>query len=490
MHKTLIVVDENVVEEFAATANITHLHVITFEQYLKDYPKMNEPRTRIINVCDTVNYLSKGYYCSLLAEARNHKVLPSVKTINGLRIDGQEGQTQLFFNLTREMIAESTIPEALFVFFGIVEEPGLQKLARKLHERYPAPILKVEFERQGESVKAYVRHCSYAQLNAVERAEFLRGLATFTDSVWRKPQQRKAARWDMAILVNPEESHPPSDRDAIARFVKAAKKLNIYAEPMTSQQFLLQFNQFDALFIRETTAIDHPTYRLARKAETAGLVVMDDPDSILRCCNKVFLHDAFTYHGVPSLKTHVVMSCEEAVLDDIEREFSYPMVLKMPEGSFSNGVYKAADRDALRLRLAELFQQSALVLVQEYLYTDFDWRVGVLNGRAIYACRYHMARNHWQIYNHNSKRFNSGSFETLPTFEVPKPVLDAAVKSANVVGKGLYGVDLKQQGNQVYVIEVNDNPSIDHKVEDLYLGDELYTLVMEEFQRRLELRGR
>ena len=40
------------------------------------------------------------------------------------------------------------------------------------------------------------------------------------------------------------------------------------------------------------------------------------------------------------------------------------------------------------------------------------------------------------------------------------------------------------------MIEVNDNPSIDHRVEDAYLGRELYMQVMGEFQRRLEARGR
>ena len=43
---------------------------------------------------------------------------------------------------------------------------------------------------------------------------------------------------------------------------------------------------------------------------------------------------------------------------------------------------------------------------------------------------------------------------------------------------------------KAYVLEVNDNPSIDHKVEDAYLGDELYMQIMAEFQRRLETRGR
>ena len=45
----------------------------------------------------------------------------------------------------------------------------------------------------------------------------------------------------------------------------------------------------------------------------------------------------------------------------------------MPEGSFSNGVYKVNDRKELKQRLGEIFQQSALVLAQEYFYTDFDF---------------------------------------------------------------------------------------------------------------------
>ena len=218
--------------------------------------------------------------------------------------------------------------------------------------------------------------------------------------------------------------------------------------------------------------------------------MIDDPDSILRCCNKIYLQDAFSYQGVPSLKATVVSSHESKELERLEQSFSYPMVLKMPEGSFSRGVFKVADRSALKEQLKEMFKESALVLVQEYLYTDFDWRIGVLNGRALYACRYLMARNHWQIYNHGAKRFKSGDFECMPTFEVPKVVLEAALKAARIIGNGLYGVDVKQKDNKAYVIEVNDNPSIEYKIEDRYLGDELYMQIMNEFQIRLEARGK
>ena len=78
MYKTIVVTDQVETPDLGLT-------VITFDQYLKDYPKRDEPRTRIINLCDTEYYLSRGYYCSLLAESRQHRVLPSVNTINDLR---------------------------------------------------------------------------------------------------------------------------------------------------------------------------------------------------------------------------------------------------------------------------------------------------------------------------------------------------------------------------------------------------------------------
>ena len=117
------------------------------------------------------------------------------------------------------------------------------------------------------------------------------------------------------------------------------------------------------------------------------------------------------------------------------------------------------------------------------------WIRDRFNGRALYAWRYHMARHHWQIYRHGTKRSVSGACDTLPTFEVPKKVLSAALKACAAVGTGLYGVDLKEVAGKAYVIEVNDNPNIDHGYEDLYLGDELYMQIMSEFLRRFEQHG-
>ncbi|MDP5133637.1 MAG: RimK family protein [Paraglaciecola sp.] len=485
MFKTLVVVDHPL------NLPDSELTIVNFEQYLAEYPKAGEPKIRIINLCDTEKYLSQGYYCSLLAEARQHKVLPSVNTINDLSLMPPKDQEWVEIPLSKSQIPAviSADEKEFLVFFGWTKNESLRKLAKFAFEKFPAPILKLSVARDAHQTQLI---CSAIGVNEIAPElwdQFTASLEHFTLKVWRNPPGRKRARWDMGILVNPDEKTPPSDAKAIQLFIKAANKVGINAEVFTAAQSA-QLYQYDALFIRETTSIKHHTYELARKGEKEGMVVMDDPTSILRCCNKVFLHDAFSYHNISAPKTHFVSKSDPATIDRLETEFSYPIVLKLPESSFSLGVFKAKDRSELTSKLEMMLKQSALVLIQEYLYTEYDWRIGVLNGRAIYACRYFMARNHWQIYNHGSKRNNAGNFETIPTFEVPRAVLATAIKSCEIVGNGLYGVDLKQVNDKVYVIEVNDNPNLDSKIEDKYLGDELYRVIMQEFADRLEYRGR
>ncbi|UAA40370.1 RimK family protein [Paraneptunicella aestuarii] len=486
MAKTIIVADK------ASRFSDDQIEVISFEQYLAEYPKLNEPKMRVINLCDTSKYLSHGYYCSLLAEARRHKVLPSISTINDLTNKEDSGEVEGFrMTLSKSLFKPKTYDSSvsLLVYFGWTQEPAYLKLGRTIFEKFPAPVLRVNVSWKSGRPEAEVFSVNISELNELQTDLLQERLDFFVSSVWRTQGNRKQYRWEMAILVNPEEKTPPSDKRALQNFVKAAEKLNIHAE-LVSASDIGMLSRYDALFIRETTSIKHHTYKLARKAEMEGLVVIDDPTSILRCCNKVFLHDAFTYNRIPSPKTCFVSDIDEQTISRLEQDYSFPMVLKLPESSFSMGVFKVDNRNELQDKLTAMLKHSALVLVQEYLYTQFDWRIGVLNGRAIYACRYHMARNHWQIYNHAGTKSKSGAFETLPTFEVPRKVLDVAVKSCGFVGKGLYGVDLKQVGDKIYVIEVNDNPSIEHEVEDQYLGKELYMQIMQEFVNRLEARGR
>jgi len=57
--------------------------IVTAQEYLEQ-TRDNEQgkRVQVINLCRSYKYLGHGYYCSLLAEARGHKVIPSVRTIS------------------------------------------------------------------------------------------------------------------------------------------------------------------------------------------------------------------------------------------------------------------------------------------------------------------------------------------------------------------------------------------------------------------------
>ncbi len=477
--------------------------VLTFDQYLQLATPASR-RVRVINLCQSARYLSRGYYCSLLAEARGHNVVPSVTTLNDLSRKG-------LFSLELEELDSGVIDwlEAtgaamkpgdderdathqlrVRTYFGQTEHPALKPVARVLFDRFPCPVLEVVFRRRKSWQIESMKPASPADLSDSEQDAFASALDRFSSIVWRKPRSRRQYRFDLAMLVNPDEQLPPSDKAALTCFVKAGKKLGINVEQISRRDYM-RLPEYDGLFIRETTAIDHHTYRFARKAEAEGMVVIDDPVSILRCTNKVYLADLLKNNKIPTPKTLILSKDQKDSVEQVVEHLGFPAVVKIPDGAFSRGVIRAEDEQGLRQALKTLFKQSALVLAQEYFYTDYDWRIGVLGGRAIFACKYYMVKDHWQIYQHgDNQQVDSGGFETLPTYEVPKNVIQAALNATRLIGNGLYGVDIKQAGNRVAVIEVNDNPNVDEGVEDGFLGGELYTLVMQEFLSRMEEKRR
>ncbi len=466
--------------------------VIAFEDYLANGQGQADERIRIINLCSCYQYLSDGYYCSLLAEARSHHVIPSVNALDDLDKNAlyRLQLDDLSQPLARAFKHQNKASEfTLLSYFGTTPDPAFQELTRLLFERFPCPLLEatLRFEQQWEV--SNLKAMSHRDLTDAQQTLFAEALDKFSRKVWRKSRTRKTARYDLAMLVNPTEKLPPSNHAALKKFIKIGAELGIDVELITQHDYS-RLSEFDGLFIRETTNIDHYTYRFAKKAEAEGLVVIDDPTSMLRCTNKVYLADLFRTHRVPSPKTWLLHRGNAEHLDHLERDAGFPVVIKIPNGSFSRGIVKVDNRQQLELKVAELFNQSALLLAQEFLYTDFDWRIGVFNNKALYACRYYMVKNHWQIYRHSARGIDSGNFQTLATFEVPKKVLDAALKATQFIGTGLYGVDVKEKDGKGYVIEVNDNPNIDSGIEDHYLGAELYRLIMAEFLRRMENRSK
>jgi glutathione synthase/RimK-type ligase-like ATP-grasp enzyme len=152
-------------------------------------------------------------------------------------------------------------------------------------------------------------------------------------------------------------------------------------------------------------------------------------------------------------------------------------------------VIKVTDEASLQRECRAMLEKSDLIIAQEFLPTEFDWRVGIIDREPLYVCKYFMAPKHWQIIKNEKEGGRSyGRSENVAVEDAPPKVLRTALRAAGLIGDGLYGVDLKTSGSNCYVIEVNDNPSIEAGLEDGVLKDELYTRIMKVFLKRIEAR--
>jgi glutathione synthase/RimK-type ligase-like ATP-grasp enzyme/ribosomal protein S18 acetylase RimI-like enzyme len=457
--------------------------------YAKDYIELEIYKEtkgiRVFNLCPTYQYQSMGYYVSLLAAARNQRVIPNVTMIsdfsdyNMVEFIGEEIQPVIERRF-RNLKETTYVLRCLFGYTAYKEDQKLSKILLKLFE---TPMYECVFEKRKtwDIVKIVP-----LTLNEIEVTEEIKlaamsyfGQRRFAVSAF------KDYKYDLAILIDPNEKTPPSNKVALAKFKKAADQIGFYTEFITKEDYH-RMSEFDALFIRTTTNVNDYTYRFSRYAYAEGLIVIDDPWSIMKCSNKLFFHESMEKMGVLTPKSMIVS--KNTNIDKMIQEIGLPMVLKEPDNAFSKGVFKALDRSNLETLLNQMFESSDLMIAQTFLPSAFDWRIGIIDHKPLFACKYLMAKNHWQIYNWqaSNQRKREGGVETLSIEEVPKAVVSTALKAASAMGDGFYGVDLKEVDGKVYVIEVNDNPNVDYRYEDLVLEDHLYLTILEVFMRRIE----
>lgn len=461
--------------------------VCTARDYLAQRPD-SDARVRVFNLCHSYAYQSLGYYVSLLADARGHRAIPSAQTLRDFRA---VAIVRSFAEEINELIQSSlkSIPSeehTVRMVFGEAESPAMQKLGKQLYRLFPAPFLQAQFSRRKNRwVLDGVSALALSALTDTERQHMERIAEVYLVQQQAPRPVRQRYDYDLAVVVNPKEADPPSDPRALQRFTEAANRAGFYVDTISTSD-TDRLAEFDAVWLRETTAVDHPTYRLSRLAEAEGLVVIDDPRSIRRSANKIFLSESLARAKIPAPKSRVLT--EDDLRGDRLDSLDLPSVLKLPDAAFSRGVKKAESREELRELLKTMLKESDLVLAQAFVPSEYDWRIGVLDEQPLYACKYHMAPNHWQIYNWAATKPKDrvGKYETVAIPAVPGFVVQTALKAARLIGNGLYGVDVKQFGDKAVIIEVNDNPSIEAGVEDAVLGSELYRRLAVSFRARIE----
>jgi glutathione synthase/RimK-type ligase-like ATP-grasp enzyme len=357
-----------------------------------------------------------------------------------------------------------------------------------LFARVRAPLLRVLFARHEGSWRLdSLQATGLADVPLQDRAFLVEAVKSFMNE--SSPDGRRLTRPGrarVAILIDPNDPLKPSNDEALARFVKAASRVGLEAE-LIGPEALERLPEFDALFNRADP--EGLIREFLRRAEALGMPVVDEPESVLKCGNKVFMQELLSRHRIPTPRGVIV---HRGNVDEVIPALGLPCVLKLPDSAFGLDVVKIESGESLRKEAERFFGKSELLIAQEWLPSEFDWRIGVFDRRPLFAAKYYMAPGHWKVREavDGQQEPIEGDHETVSVGEVPQPVIQAAVRAANLLGPGLYGADVKQIGDRVYLIEVNVNPNIDAGVEDLVLGDALYREIMGVFARRIaETRG-
>lgn len=273
----------------------------------------------------------------------------------------------------------------------------------------------------------------------------------------------------IACFVEKYNFTDPREQAALQNFKQAAEK--------AGNQFNFIFREniedlpkYDSVFIRATTDPLFTSYIVSKTASELGLRVIDDPESIKICGNKIHQYALFEKYDVPYIPT-VFLNRDDLHHKKIKEIFDTlgkPVVIKAPYTSFSRYVEKAACETSFREISKRFFKKSDELAIQKFTPTAFDWRVGVLGNEILYVCKYMIPKGKWK---HGAKLRGKptviwGRTVSIQRNDAPLKLTDTALKACNIIGKGLYGVDIKEVNGEYVVVEVNDNPSIYAGYED------------------------
>ena len=89
-----------------------------------------------------MNYLEQGYYACLLAHSNKDTIIPIIETLNSISHFEETLLSNLANKEDHKSLNTSNVDFlAIKVFFGVANIKGIEKIAKKIFETYPAPIL-------------------------------------------------------------------------------------------------------------------------------------------------------------------------------------------------------------------------------------------------------------------------------------------------------------------------------------------------------------
>jgi len=194
---------------------------------------------------------------------------------------------------------------------------------------------------------------------------------------------------------------------------------------------------------------------IIRHLERLGVTLINGSESIDAVKDKLYSQQILGQSNLPVPKTMLVKHPIDLTL--VEKNLSYPMIVKTLSGSYGSGVFMVEDRKQFRqlMKMAELTKPSYNIIIQECIQDSLgkDLRVLVVNGKVV-GC---MMR---QSVDGDFRANITRGGEAIP-YQVDEDIEWISGECSRLLNLDIAGVDLLFDDGNYVICEVNSAPGFE-----------------------------
>ena len=230
----------------------------------------------------------------------------------------------------------------------------------------------------------------------------------------------------------------------------------------------------DFVFPRTGSGTTYFIKAIIRHMERLGVTMINGSDAIDNVKDKLYSQQILGQSNLPVPKTMLVK--HPINLELVEKNLSYPMIVKTLSGSYGSGVFLVEDRKQFRqlMKMAELTKPSYNIIIQECIEDSLgkDLRVLVVNGKVV-GC---MMR---QSIDGDFRANITRGGEAIP-YQDDEDIEWIGGECARLLNLDIAGVDLLFNEGTYTICEVNSAPGFEgmEKFTKVNVGEKIVNYVV------------